>query len=139
MEDHTTWTLLYIDYSTCTTQLDRSGDVSSTCLAQLEHSRHMSSVCLAQFDFPGHVSSTINVPSSLSNRCPRNIVVLLLRASHNVPRVLHGQVTWAVYPWLHAPCTDEQCKETWLAPRAWYIWVIWTSGLISLDIQRKVH
>ena len=87
------WTLLYIDYSTCTTQLDRSGYVSSTCLAQLERSGHVSHICLAQFDRPGHMSSTINVTSSLSSRCPSNILVLLLRASDNVPRVLHRQVT----------------------------------------------
>jgi hypothetical protein len=85
-----------------TTQLDRSGYMSSTCLLNL----------IIQ------VSSTVNVNSSLSGCCLSNIVVLLLRVSHNAPHVLHGQVTWAVYHWLHVPCMDEQCKETWPTPRA---------------------
>jgi hypothetical protein len=93
MEDHTTWTLIYIDCSTCTAQLDHSGHVSSTCLAQLDRSGHMSSTCLAQFDCLSHVITTINITSSLSRRCLSNIVDLLLRASHNVPHVLHGQMT----------------------------------------------
>jgi len=92
IEDHTTWTLIFIDYSTCTTQLDRSGHVSSTCLAQLERSGHVSSTCLAPSDCPSQESSAINVASSLSSRCPSNIV-FFLRASHNVPRVLHEQMT----------------------------------------------
>jgi len=51
MKDHTTWTLLYIDYSTCTSQLYCSG--------------HVSSIFLAQLDRSDHVSSTFNITSSL--------------------------------------------------------------------------
>jgi len=108
--------------------IDCSGHVNSTWLAQSERPGHVSSICLAQFDCLGHVSSTVNITLSLSlslslsllSRCPSSIVAIPLRVSHNVPRVLHGQVTWVVYPELHAPCTDKQCKETWPAPRAWY-------------------
>jgi len=104
-----------------------------------DRSGHMSSTCLAPSDCPSQASSFINVASSLSSRCPSNMVLLFLRATHNVPRVLHGQMTWVVYPWLHAPCTDKQCKETWSAPHAWYKWAIWTSGLMGLDIQGMAH
>jgi hypothetical protein len=57
------------------------------------------------------MSSTFNnVNISFSSYCPSNIVVLLVKVSHNVSRVLHEQVTWAACPWLHAPCTNELCK-----------------------------
>jgi hypothetical protein len=65
MEDHTTWTLLYIDYLTCTNQVDRTSRMSFTCSAQLYWSCHVSSSCLTRLDRLGHVSSTFNISSSL--------------------------------------------------------------------------
>jgi len=137
---HIDSSLCYVDYSICTTQLDCSCYVSFTCQAQFDRSGYVSSTGLAQLDRSGHVSSTFNITSSLSlslslslpslslSGCsPSNIVVLLLKVSHNAPHVLDEQVTWDVYPWLQVPCTEEQCKETWSTPRVWYIWAIWTS------------
>jgi len=79
MKNHTTWTLLYIDYSTCTSQLYRLG----------------------------HVSSTFNITRSLSGCCPSNIVVLLLKVSHNAPHVMHIQVMSMEHDQLHMPGTNE--------------------------------
>jgi len=47
MEEHTSWTLLYIDYSTCTTQLDGSGHVRSTCSARSVRSHELYLLSLA--------------------------------------------------------------------------------------------
>jgi len=62
------WTLLFIEYSTCAAQLDRSGHMSSTFLTQFNRPGHVSSTFLTQFDRSGYVSSTINGNSSLSLR-----------------------------------------------------------------------